>query len=188
VARKQRIFRDGLFLVAFFVLLILIAAKLDQSGDAVLAGPFYVIDGDTLAAGDERLRLEGIDAPEIDQTCQDGQGMAWPCGRDAKARLAALITEKGVECRGQDRDRYRRLLVRCHSGTLSINAVMVEEGLAVASGNYRDEEQAARVQERGLWAGTFVFPRDFRAARGMMEDPGIIASVAEWLKGLMRHE
>jgi hypothetical protein len=39
-----------------------------------------VVDGDTLAIGAQRIRLQGIDAPEIDQTCLDGTGTLWRCG------------------------------------------------------------------------------------------------------------
>ncbi|HWT08764.1 MAG TPA: hypothetical protein VN329_06340, partial [Roseomonas sp.] len=42
--------------------------------EARVAGPFtarvVAIDGDTLAAGGERLRLNGIDAPEMGQACE----------------------------------------------------------------------------------------------------------------------
>ncbi|UIY30883.1 hypothetical protein LZK73_11135 [Neorhizobium galegae] len=64
MARTFRIFRDGAFLAAFFILLVLIAAKLDEAADSTVRGPFHVIDGDTLSVGSERLRLQGMDAPE----------------------------------------------------------------------------------------------------------------------------
>ena len=35
-----------------------------------LTGDVRVIDGDTIAVGETRIRLEGIDAPETAQTCQ----------------------------------------------------------------------------------------------------------------------
>ncbi len=36
-------------------------------------GAARVVDGDTLAIGDARLRLIAIDAPEGEQTCRDAQ-------------------------------------------------------------------------------------------------------------------
>jgi hypothetical protein len=62
---------------------------------------------------------------------------------------------------------------------------MVRQGLAIASGRYSEEQLAARREEKGLWAGTFEHPRDYRASRGMMDDPNLIASLMTWLKGLM---
>ena len=50
-----------------------------------------VIDGDSLRNGSEQIRLVGIDAPELRQTCRDAQGREWSCGRAAKARLAELV-------------------------------------------------------------------------------------------------
>lgn len=52
-------------------------------------------DGDTIRVGEARIRLFGIDAPEIAQMCQDAQGRA--C-RDAWLRAATAALEYVVEC------------------------------------------------------------------------------------------
>lgn len=56
-----------------------------------------VIDGDTIALGDQRIRLWGIDAPEIRQQCVR-DGATYPCGRAAKAILEALVGSGQVAC------------------------------------------------------------------------------------------
>lgn len=188
MVRSFKLVRDGAVLLAFFMLLILIAAKLDEAADEVLRGPFHVIDGDTLSVAGERLRLQGIDAPEIDQTCEDDRGTDWHCGEEARTLLARLAALPAAECLSRERDRYRRLLVRCHSGTTNINGTLVRRGLAVASGRYAEEQEAARRERLGLWAGKFEQPRDFRASRGMMEDPNLIGSLAGWIRGLFGGE
>lgn len=175
-------------LACFFILLVLIAAKLDQSADSVIRGPFHVIDGDTLSADGERLRLQGIDAPELDQTCEDERGAVWPCGREARQLLARLVAGAGTECLGRDRDRYHRLLVRCHAGTENINAALVRRGLAIASGRYAEEQAAARRERQGLWAGSFESPHDWRTSRGMMDDPDFLEALGDWVKRLIDWE
>ncbi|MGK6315008.1 thermonuclease family protein [Neorhizobium sp. DT-125] len=182
MARIFRFARDGVVLAAFLILLVLIAVKLDQAADSVIRGPFYAIDGDTLSAGGERLRLQGIDAPELDQTCEDDRGRSWECGKEARRLLARLTADARTECLGRDRDRYRRLLVRCHAGTENINAVLVRRGLAIASGRYADEQVAARRERQGLWAGRFESPQDWRAGRGMTDDPNLADAFVDWLK------
>jgi endonuclease YncB( thermonuclease family) len=161
---------DGVFLGAFFILASLIIAKIDLGHDVELQGPFYAIDGDTLAAGAERLRLLGIDAPEADQTC-GGEGTSpWRCGDAAQQALTSLTRDPATECGGDARDRYGRILVQCHRDTLDINAELVKQGMAVAFGSYHTEEATAREAGRGIWAGPFERPKDWRAGRGQQED------------------
>ena len=50
---------------------------------ADITGIPRVIDGDTLEIAGERIRLHGIDAPELKQTCADAGGKEWRCGQDA---------------------------------------------------------------------------------------------------------
>lgn len=185
MARTFRVFRDGAFLAAFFILLVLIAAKLDEAADSTVLGPFHVIDGDTLSAGGERLRLQGMDAPELDQTCRDDRGRTWACGEEAKRLLMRLVGNGGVECLGRERDKYHRLLVRCHAGTTNINGTLVRQGFAIASGRYAQEQLAARRERQGLWAGQFESPRDWRASRGMMDDASLVEAFMDWVTRVM---
>ncbi|MEP4770969.1 MAG: thermonuclease family protein [Roseibium sp.] len=46
-----------------------------------------VVDGDTLVLGDDTIRMQGIDAPELAQTCQNTAGKTYRCGQIAKAFL-----------------------------------------------------------------------------------------------------
>ena len=50
-----------------------LACSLAQAVD--LSGVPRVVDGDTLAIGATRIRLEGIDAPETDQVCLNANGL-----------------------------------------------------------------------------------------------------------------
>ena len=166
----RRLTLDLCVTLVFLALLASVVAKLRQDeGAETLTGHARIIDGDTLAIGKARLRLLGIDAPERAQTCGDSPG--WPCGTQARARLTTLIGRDAVVCRAEGRDRYRRWLAECRVEGRNLNAAMVREGLAVASGAYLEEERAARTEKRGLWSGPFERPRDWRASHGEMAEP-----------------
>ncbi len=48
-----------------------------------IIGRASVIDGDTIEIHGERIRFNGIDAPESRQLCQDAQGQDYRCGQVA---------------------------------------------------------------------------------------------------------
>lgn len=167
--RRLAILRDGVVLVAIFLFGILIAAKLDSNNMQRYAGIYHVIDGDTLALKGDRFRLVGIDAPELDQQCER-DGVAWSCGQVAKDALVALVSS-GLECRGGEKDRYQRLLVRCFENELDIAAQMVRQGMAVRTDYFLfiKEEKEAQANHNGLWAGTFERPAYWRKIRKTAE-------------------
>jgi endonuclease YncB( thermonuclease family) len=180
--------RDALLATALLGLLLLIAARLDGgSGDedagpeTALAGPFHVLDGDTMASGRQRLRLLGLDAPELGQTCRTAAGTEWDCGLAARQALRDRVDAAGIECRGNARDRYHRLLVDCRRGEVSINGGMVRDGLAIASGGYAREEGEAKSAGQGIWAGTFESPRQWRAEHADDPSGSPLQDVWTWL-------
>lgn len=185
--RAIRVLRDAVVGVSMLALGLLIAARLDDANRQTVTGPFVAIDGDTLAAGHRRLRLEGIDAPEIGQPC-DAAGRAVACAEQARLRLAMLAKRGDFLCRGGAKDRYDRLLVRCRSGQDDVNAMLVREGLAVSYGDYRAQEMAARRERIGLWAGPFERPADWRkvhrsdmAGGDEEHSAGLLAFLRDWL-------
>lgn len=166
---------------------LLIAAKLENDNRQIIAGHFIAVDGDTLMQAGARFRLEGIDAPEIGQSCRD-HGAPTACGETAKLRLAEWAAHGDFSCSGGERDRYDRLLVRCRAGEVDVNAALVRQGLAVAYGDYSGEEAAARLDDAGLWAGEFERPADWRRshqAGAELEErehsPGFMAFIVRWL-------
>src|SRR5439155_21678552 len=89
----------------FFCLIVLMLIAGSVSA-ADLSGSVRVVDGDTLAIGDTRIRLWGIDAPEIKQTCQGRDGQTYECGRDNADVMRELTLDRTVERDTRDRDRY----------------------------------------------------------------------------------
>lgn len=132
------------------------------SGDARAA------DGDSLVVAGQRVRLFGIDAPELDQTC-DKDGSVWRCGEAAKAQLAELVAGQRIECRGQGADQYGRILAVCSGRYGEINRIMVEQGWATAFRQYSDayiaEELRAKAARQGLWSSNFAAPSEYRQSK-----------------------
>lgn len=149
-----------------------------------LHGPARVADGDSLVVGGVRVRLQGIDAPELAQICARAGG-DYACGREARAHLARLVAGSAVSCESFGHDRYGRTLARCAAGATELNRAMVEAGWAVAYGDYGETEAQARQAGRGLWAGSFERPQDWRQSHGgLAEAPhGGFSAVWGWLRG-----
>lgn len=167
--RKRSLIRDILLTAVLLGLMALVVTRVDEANRTFLAGHFRVVDGDTLVLGEERIRLLGIDAPELSQICVDGEAQR-NCGQDAREQLASMVTDAGVQCSGHSKDKYGRLLAICTAGERDLNAAMVRSGNAVSYGAYEDEERFAKAERRGLWAGTFDLPQDWRKQHGETDE------------------
>jgi endonuclease YncB( thermonuclease family) len=131
-----------------------------------LVGLARVIDGDTIAIGIRHVRFEGIDAPETDQVCLNAKGERWTCGIAARNQLSSHIDGRAISCAPRGLDRYGRTLAICSVSGENLNAWMVREGWALAyvqySRGYVGDEDAAREQRKGMWAGAFIAPWAWR--------------------------
>jgi len=147
--------------------LLLLLAGIAQAGGFSVIGTSrwvqvaHVIDGDTFAAANgERIRLLGINTPEVAHDREPGQ----PGGTEAKQRLTTLIGGKTVQLI-PDRDRrdsYGRLLAQVYLQDGSwINGRLVREGYAHVytfapnfrwAGELLQAESQARRQRLGIWA------------------------------------
>ncbi len=147
---------------------------LDQRGgpkrpDRDLAGAARVVDGDTLEVSGEKLRLQGIDAPEMAQTCE-ANGRPVACGKLAAAHLDDLIGSRPLDCAVEGKDRYGRGLARCRAEGRDIAESMTRDGWALSDrrysdGRYHGAEAAARAGRRGIWSMRFEDPAEWRARR-----------------------
>ena len=133
-----------------------------------IRGPIDAVnDGDTLTVAGAKVRLFGIDAPELHQECTGADGAPYPCGRKAQMLLAALTRGKPAVCEVRERDRYGRAVAVCVVDRRDLGAAMVRSGNAVDFARYSkgastNDERIARRDHLGLWAGDFTRPEDWR--------------------------
>ena len=124
-----------------------------------------VHDGDSitvLAPGNDQLkvRLEGIDAPELKQ----------PFSQQSKQALSDLVYGKAVVLRVTGKDRYRRTLAVVMVEGVNANLEMVKLGMAWRFDKYTKDaallaaQEAAKAAKLGLWSDIMpTAPWEWRA-------------------------
>ncbi len=136
---------------------------------AEVSGRIVVIDGDTLEVGGTRVRLHGIDAPELGQPCEAESGTRWDCGAWVAGEVANRYAGAQARCAERDVDRYGRIVARCGVGGTDIAEDLVLDGLAFAYRRYTMEydlaEKRAAVRGAGLWSTRMEAPAAFRLGR-----------------------
>ena len=130
-----------------------------NSGNVI--GLSSVIDGDTVDVDGNRIRLNGIDAPESSQTCNMA-GETYRCGLHAEEFLRQIIGSGQLDCKPLTKDRYGRIVATCWLDGRDLGMTMVANGWALA---YRQYDMVYVAQENeaykaglGMWAGAFVEP------------------------------
>ncbi|EJF82851.1 thermonuclease family protein [Bartonella rattimassiliensis] len=127
-------------------------------------GNALIVDGDSIMISSIKIRLYGIDAPELHQLCGEKEAH-YPCGLEAKKYLEQLVKNQTVTCYWHKTDRYGRILATCKTKQVSnINAALVHNGWAVSYYEYPKEEREARKKKKGIWASSFQHPKEWRKA------------------------
>ena len=174
--------------VAVVVAAALLATRGGAAGRAFGPGEgevVRVVDGDTIvvrmSAGEERVRLIGVDTPES----VDPRRPVECFGKEASARTAALLppgTLVRLERDVEPRDRYGRLLayVYRHADGLFVNAELLRQGYAqlltippniAHTDEFTAIARQAREGAQGLWAACTLLP-DGRVAPASSGTPG----------------
>ena len=136
-----------------------------------------IIDGDTVHINNFKIRLEGIDAPEMRQKCKkeflkisSTIGFIfykdYNCGEVSKKKLKDKIKESEIKCISSSKDRYKRHIATCFKGQTNLNQWMVRNGYAIAYRRYNKkyipDEDFAKENKLGLWKGKFMDPEKWR--------------------------
>jgi endonuclease YncB( thermonuclease family) len=148
-----------------------LAAQLPAQAVEVTGRVVGVIDGDTIDVLTPRfetlrVRLAGIDAPELGQ----------PFGRTSKTALSSLAFARTATVASSKRDRYGRLVGKVTVEGRDIALEMLTLGMgwhyarfeaeqpAADRREYAESQTRARVARRGLWADPApVPPWEYRA-------------------------
>ena len=85
-----------------------------------------VIDGDTFWLDGEKIRIEGIDAPEVKGKCRHERQLA----ARATKRLSVLLSRQAIKIERNGKDRFGRTLVQVSTGRGEIGKAMIRDGLA----------------------------------------------------------
>ncbi len=148
----------------FSIIFILILC-LNQAYGKTIYGKAKIIDGDTIHIGKSKIRLHGIDAPEIKQTCTNN-GKKWNCGLESKRFLLNLVGNDQIQCETNGQDMYNRYIGICYKNNIDLNSQMVINGWAIAyryySLDYVKEEIIAKSKKVGVWIGEFEEPYLYR--------------------------
>jgi len=135
--------------------------------------PLFIVDGDSVNINvvlfldlaqapmeelddktDLKMRIAGIDTPEIKQTCEIEQGKSIDCGILTKDYLKNLLASESGDLviKPIGVDYYHRILIRLFKGETDIGKKMVEEGMSYSYDNtYKIEETYAKENRLGFW-------------------------------------
>jgi endonuclease YncB( thermonuclease family) len=117
----------------------------------VTGRPTQITDGDTFRLGGKRIRLLGVDAPE----------MSTPDGQFARAHLATLILVNPgpLRCEDTGQRTYQRIVAQCFTADgQDLSALMAENGWATVMPRfgglpYAPEQLRAMWTGQGMWNG-----------------------------------
>jgi endonuclease YncB( thermonuclease family) len=132
--------------------LVFCACALVLLGETFTGKCVGVSDGDTIsvmkAGRAVKIRLEGIDCPELRQDF----------GTRAKQFTSALVFGKSVQVKEYSRDRYGRMVAKVSVGGQDVSLEIIKAGLAWQYKKYSSDpvlaeaEEWARKAKQGLWS------------------------------------
>lgn len=95
-----------------------------------------VVDGDTLRCNDERVRLLGIDAPELPGHCREGRHCAPGDGRASKDNLERQVRGRQIRLQRFGTDHYGRTLAMVWAGPHNLSCAQLAAGQAIYKPNW----------------------------------------------------
>ncbi|MEM6490657.1 MAG: hypothetical protein AAF684_01955, partial [Pseudomonadota bacterium] len=161
---------------AVCAILLAAAGAAAQDGEVIEGRP-VALDGDTLRFGALKVSLNGVDAPEFNQSCRDETGTRYLCGRAARDFIDGLLAGRDVRCRLFSRipPPINTAIGVCETDQGDLSQAMIDGGWALPYGQAGLDLQGAagvaRAAGVGLFAGTFQLPAAWRRGYGL-QGPG----------------
>ena len=128
-------------------------------------GTAKAIKGDVIEIDRQRIKLYGIEAPELEQLCYI-KSKPWHCGLAAKQRLAKKIADKSLTCLKREQKKDNMPLAECFVEKENLNAWLVGQGWAIAdrqdSRNFISHEIIAQRNLKGIYQSEFLKPSLWR--------------------------
>ena len=152
----KQIFRSLIF--------VCLSAVSAQAAD--ITGPVRVVDGNTLDVGGQVVRLYGIQAPHLEQTCRTRKGQEQQCGRISSMGLTEMVRGPEARCEDKGLDTEGRRHALCFIGWLNLSEEMVASGYALADpvtgADFQRAETFAQARKEGLWRTEFTKPWEWQ--------------------------
>ncbi len=153
--------RQALLVIAVGFVFLFVGLAYAASPRTLVAKVKQVSDGNTLTAFTSegtslRLRLLGIDAPEVSHGRKPGQ----PFGEEAREYLARLIGGRTIRVESYGPDGFDHTLAIVFMRTVNVNVEMVQQGLAKVNRgapckaycrDLRVAELRAKRDQVGMW-------------------------------------
>ncbi len=135
----------------------------------VFKGQARVIDGDEFELAGKRVRLYGIVAPDLGQTCWY-RNKEFPCGHSARRNLWLNVKDQRLTCREKSVVDGVVVALCFDAKGRDVAGGLVRSGWALAVPKqvevYIKAEAEAKRQKLGLWNFNFTKPWDWRAMMG----------------------
>jgi len=136
--RHPRQFTPRTVVVMIAAAIAVAAVLIANRQENVLAGQAAVIDGDTIRVAGQKVRLQGLAAPELHE-----RG-----GLEAKNALIELVRGQHVTCQLDGTTSYDRVVGICYAEGKDLAAVLIRWGFArdcewYSGGRYRKLEPAS---------------------------------------------
>ena len=155
-----------------FIVIILFSISFSYSDENnIIKGKAIVVDGDTIKIKGEQIRFGGIDAPESyfmgkKQTCFEDNKKIF-CGQISKDKLIEKIGNNSVNCKVENKDKYKRSVGECFIKEESLSVFMVRNGYALdwpyySKGKFAKDQEYAKLNKLGVWNMEFEFPWKWR--------------------------
>lgn len=163
--------KKGSYIISIIAVILLILLyswiDLNYSPIDIRSSQVRVIDGDSIVINKQRIRLKGIDTPELKQQCYNNNlKRSEPCGTYAKMKLRTLIGSNVVSCSYKGVDRYNRHLAYCYVKDKNLNIEVVKQGYAVTYMNnnllLELHKAIAQTKKQGIWSTNFKLPSGWR--------------------------